>query len=78
MGSICSTTTSNVVEIHPDDAHHIINKIERDIFLKDYQLIRVAAINKCLYNLSKPPPVVLVDVKKVIPLSSNEIQVMSR
>jgi hypothetical protein len=75
MGSICSTTTSNVVEIHPDDAYSIINKIERDIFLKDYQLIRVAAINKCLYNISKPP-VVLVDVKKVRPLSYSEMQLI--
>jgi len=76
MGSICSTTTSNVVEIHPDDAYHIINKIERDIFLKDYQLIRVAAINKCLYNISKPQ--ILDSKKKVRPLSYSEIQVMSR
>lgn len=76
MGSICSTTNSNIVEIHPDDAYHIINKIERDIFIKDHQVIRVAAINKYLYNLSKPQ--ILDSKKKVRPLSYSEIQVMSR
>lgn len=75
MGSICSTTNSTIVEIHPDDAYHtteyIIDNINKDLYLKDNQLIRVAAINKCLYDVIKKP---VVDIKtKVRPYSEMQV-----